>query len=610
MRAHRKKFCPAFVSSGANSFTGHEEQKLVEYVANFMFAHIVLVTLFSLIALAGCNSGEPDKTSNSQPKSETAAQSSIPPPGADELVIVATNDFHASLQKAEGLASVIRSLRKQYKDRMVYLDGGDQFQGSLEGNMNKGEAVVQYFNLLGLDAAALGNHELDYGPDVPKRVTVKPGEDGMGNLKVQLGKAKYPMLASNLIYQPSVSCQPGPYCNALGQKTVFQPRAEIERGGDKICVVGGTTPATANITNPDFIKGERFEQLTPVLAAEIQRFKLQGNCDWLILNVHEGLRHESNGKAFKTTALLSVLNGLPAGAVDAVIAGHSHIRVQEVVNGMPVMQTGTGAQVVGVLHLFKKNGYVSHRYDPFIPVPDTAVAFDVTSMLEPYRQKAFQFKRQVVASTQSPFPQDKAAESALGNLMADAVLAAGKKQAGAQFALMNGGGIRSSLPQGKITYDHIFRLMPFNNNLVVVELTGAELRRLLSIAFNGVVGMPSVSGLHVTTRSVRLGEHGPWERDLNGDGKKEDWERDLIVQVTDEQGRPLQDNQIYKLATNSFLEEGGDYQDVVYDSIPSARVHGSQTLIRDILADYFKQNSPLVPAQYYSKDSARIKILS
>ncbi len=274
------------------------------------------------------------------------------------------------------------------------------------------------------------------------------------------------------------------------------------------------------------------------------------------------------------------------------------------------MQTGTGAQVVGVLHLFKKNAQVSHRFDPFVPVPDTAVAFDVTSMLAPYRQRAFQFKRQVVATAQAPFPQDKAAESALGNLMTDAVLAAGKQQAGAQFALMNGGGIRSNLPQGKITYDHIFRLMPFNNNLVVVELTGAELRQLLSIAFNGVVGMPSVSGLRITTKSVRLGEHGPWERDLNGDGKKDDWERNLLVQVTDEKGAPLQDTQIYKLATNSFLQEGGDYQDVVYDRIPPSRIHVFQLMIRDILADYFKAKSPLEPTKYYSQDSRRIKILS
>ena len=61
-----------------------------------------------------------------------------------ELVVVATNDFHATLDRAEGLAQVISDLRNRYGDRMIYLDAGDQFQGSLEGNISKGKAVVGF----------------------------------------------------------------------------------------------------------------------------------------------------------------------------------------------------------------------------------------------------------------------------------------------------------------------------------------------------------------------------------------------------------------------------------------------------------------------------------
>src|SRR4030095_8672921 len=120
-----------------------------------------VVSFFILLAvflIAGCGEKEPAKP--------------VPQPvqvAPDELVVVSTNDFHGALDRAEGVASVIRDLRKKYGAHMVYLDAGEQVQGSLESNITKGRAVIEFFNLLGLDAAALGNHELDYGPDVPGR---------------------------------------------------------------------------------------------------------------------------------------------------------------------------------------------------------------------------------------------------------------------------------------------------------------------------------------------------------------------------------------------------------------------------------------------------------
>ncbi len=562
---------------------------------------VALCLSIAIVALAGCREKEPAKP--------------VPQPvqvAPDELVVVSTNDFHAALDRAEGLASVIRDLRKKYGDRMVYLDAGDQFQGSLESNITKGRAVIEFFNLLGLDAAALGNHELDYGPDVPGRVTVLPNEDGMGNLMQLLKKSKYPMISANMVPDPPPSCTPGPRCNALGQQTVLEPRVIFQRGGKKVCVIGATTAATANITNPDFIKGKRFEDPGPIVAAEAKLMHEKEQCDWVLLDIHDGLRFEPDGKTIKNTGLAPLLHKLPHAAVDAVVGGHSHIQVQTEINGMPVIQTGTGAKVVGVLHLKQSAGKVTYRFDPFVPVPDTAVAFDVTKLLLLYRQKALEQKRRIIGSTTGVFLLDKTAESALGNIMADAVLDAARKiDPGVQGSLMNAGGIRSSLPEGKISYDNAFKLMPFNNSLVIVDLTGSELRRLLEIAFSGVLGVPSISGLHVTVQNALAGQQGAWSRDLNGDGKQEDWERNLLVDTSDEKGRPLEDNKHYKLATNSFLVEGGDYQGLIYDKIPPAHIHIYEgLLVRDILAQYFTSQSPLNPAKYYTPLTARIKIVS
>ncbi len=526
---------------------------------------------------------------------------------SEGIVVVATNDFHAALDRAEGLASVVRDLRKKYGERMVYLDAGDQFQGSLEGNFSKGKAVVEFFSLIGLDAAAMGNHELDYGPDVPQRVTVRKGEDGMGAFRERIKEAKYPFLSVNLILDPVVKCETGPNCNALGQQTVLPSSVILAKGEQKIGVIGATTEITANITNPDYLKNKRFEPPAPAIIAQAKWLREKKKCDWVLLVIHEGLRYESDGKTLKDTALYSVIKELPSGIVDAIVGGHSHIRVQQVLGGFPLIQTGISAQTVGVMHLSRNNGKVQARFEPFITVPDTAVAFDVTKRLLPYRQMALNFKRRYVAKTTAPFPQDKTAESALGNLMADAVLYAAQRQDSANFSLMNAGGIRSNLPEGTVTYDNIFKLMPFSNNLAIVDITGKELLSLLEICFSGVLGPPSISGLKVATMKMPPGQPGPWNRDLNQDGKREDWERDLLVSVKDARGMPIDEKRTYRLATNTYLVEGGDFQHFVYDKIPASRIHIHHELfIRDVLADYFKAQSPLAPAHYFTENKARI----
>ena len=552
----------------------------------------ILFTCFAL--LIGCSKEEP-------------GPQQLQTPG--DVVIVVTNDFHAALDRAEGMASVIRDVRKKYPERVVYLDAGDQFQGSVEGNISKGEAVVELFNLLELDAAAVGNHELDYGPNVTGRVTVKAGEEGMGNLLDRAKKAKYAWISANLIFDPVVPCDPGPQCNALGEMTVLKPRHILRRADAKVCVIGATTPTTENITNPDFLKGKAFGALKPVILAEAKMLRERELCDFVILLIHEGLRYGLDGKTYRNVGLMPLLRELPSSSVDLVVGGHSHIQVQQVINGLPVIQTGTGAKAVGVVHLSRNGGHVTHVFEPLIPVPDTAVAFDVTRMLSRFRQVAFQYKRQVIGTAAAPFPQDKVSESALGNMMADAVLQAAKQRdKRVQFSIMNSGGIRSALPQGKITYDHVFKLMPFSNWLVVVQMTGAELRRLLEVAFSGALGTPSISGFRVISRRPLPSQAGPWDRDLNGDGVKEEWERDLLLNVTDAKGNTIALDKNYWIATNSFLAEGGDYQDVVYDKIPLSRIHDYEDLlIRDILVEYCRANSPLQPNKYLTSATSRVK---
>jgi len=549
-------------------------------------------TLFLLLFFfAGCS--KPNQTPKTMEKDE---------PG--DVVVVSTNDFHAALDRAEGLAQVINDLRNRYGQKMVYLDAGDQFQGSLEGNISKGKAVVGFFNLMQLDAAAIGNHEFDYGPDISGRITVEKGEDGMGALKARVSEATYRFLSANLVLDPVVSCVPGEKCNALGHKTIFEPRTILQRAGKKIGVIGATTATSRDRTSAAYLAGATFEDLLPVIQAESKFLHEAAKCDWVLLTVHAGLRYEKDGKTLMPTELLSMLQKMQPPFVDAVVAGDAHNSAIEAVHGIPVLQAGYGGQHVGVLHLKHSAGKTEYRFDPLISVPDMGVSFKVTEFLRLYRSKALQRKRETLTVATAPFPLEQNKEMACGNLVAMAALDAAKQKGGANFALINAGAMRTGLPEGTVTYSHLFKFLPFDDHLVIAELTGAELRQLLEVAFSDQNRIPAVAGLH-----IKLME--PAARDLNGDGKNEEWERNFIKDVRDANNAPLNDQKTYKLATLSYLAEGGDYQDFIYNRIPASKIHWyGEMMVRDIIADYLKKKPKLNPADYYRKNTPNILMVS
>jgi 5'-nucleotidase len=180
---------------------------------------------------------------------------------------------------------------------------------------------------------------------------------------------------------------------------------------------------------------------------------------------------------------------------------------------------------------------------------------------------------------------------------------------------MNGGGIRENLPEGVLTYNDIYRVLPFENSLAIVEIKGKELRRTLEIAYSGGHKMPGVAGLKLKRLDIAAGISGEWSRDLNQDGKKEDWERKLIIDIRDSSNQPIVDSKTYRLALNDYLVAGGDHQKLVFEHIPVARKHiYSGTIDRDVLVDFI-QNGPrkskaLRAQDYYSPQNPRVQLVA
>lgn len=533
-----------------------------------------------------------------------------------ELTLIATSDFHSSFERAEGLAIVIRDLRSRLGENTIHLDGGDLFQGSLEGNLSKGRAPVEFYNSLRVDAAAIGNHELDYGTTAPDRSSVRPGEDGLGNLKARGQEARFAWLSANFI-KSTGSCDPRKtvLCNANGQPTLFAPHVVLKRGDVTACVIGATTPTTPTITNPHFLKGMRFETLESTIPAEVDFLKRTENCDFTILVAHAGLScSTSNGRCLEETPrseILYLLRAFP-DRLDAVIAGHTHLRAQEIIGGTPVLEPGSHARQVGILRITSRgsDGKPARApvFDGWSAVDENATDPATAKLMAPYRKTADALRSEVLGEITAPFPHSYEMEGPLGNLVVDSILAGGKKIGIADFAITNPGGIRTTWRKaGALTYDEVFRAVPFDNALAVVELTGEELTRLIEISFSIRAGITPVAGLKIERIAVPPAEQGPWDRDLDGDGKMETWERNLVLKITDSKGRKLSPRKTYRVATIDFLVNGAEYHGKVYSKVPPSRIHiYPDVFMRELVVKEVRRRKKLRPSDYFDAANPRV----
>ncbi len=318
-------------------------------------------------------------------------------------------------------------------------------------------------------------------------------------------------------------------------------------------------------------------------------------------------RRGVSGEYRKDFGIVPIFQKLPAGTLDAAICGHSHIRVQEVIAGVPTIQAGLYGQVVGIMRI---NGTDKHKkvsFDPWIEVPKSADQPDVTQLLVSFRNAAAEVKKVPIGNAVAPFMRNYVVENALGNMIADAILIGGETAGGANFSLINAGGIRSDLPPGHLTYGDLFQVYPFENLLAIAELKGSEVRRMIEIALSGQVGEASVSNLHVSRLDVQPGVPEPWDRDLDGNGVKETWERNLIISIQDVDGKEIGDDQFYKVATLDYLTNGGDYLSAVFDHVPAERIHVySEFPAREIVKDFIKSKSAIDPTIFYTDETRRI----
>ena len=542
-----------------------------------------------------------------------------PPASAPlRLTIAGTNDWHGWMMPHEhrardgstveegGIAlyaGALGILRAEASGHLLVLDAGDVFQGTLASNIGEGAAMVDAFDALGVDAVSVGNHEFDYGPVGPAVVPQSPGDDPVGALKARMAQAHFPFLAANI-----VDAHTGQHPAWLGSGTLLR-----EVGGIRVGIIGLTTTETPRATNPLNVAGLRFLPLAPVARSAAERLRAQG-ADVVVVVAHAGgrcndLRDPNDISGCEAGAeIFAMLEELPPGTVDAVVAGHVHRPVGHFVRGTPVIETSALGRSFGVISL---------TLDPVTrrPIPGTtrleaeiALCERVVEGTARCDAEALRSGRALVPGTFHGQPLRRDArieallapslaavaqlqtrplgvevpaalgrsgrgESPLGSTTADAL----RRMEGADIAILNPGGLRADLAAGPLTYGRLYETFPFDNAVATLKLTPAEVRGLLE-ALLAHGRTPQQSGLRLEVAACPSGLR--------------------LLGVTLSDGSPLVEGRFYRMVLPDYLALGGDGLEAFMAALPPERRDLGERRplnMRDALAaDLGRRGEPLV----------------
>ena len=416
----------------------------------------------------------------------------------DTIVILYENDVHCAVEGYSKLAAMKNELMESYANVGV-VSVGDFVQGGTLGAVSKGEYIVNLMNKVGYDAIALGNHEFDY--QLPRLNEL----NAMSNTKF-------------------ISCN----FQKIGEdKSYFEPYTIVSYGNVDVAYIAITTPETINSSSPAQFKNDKGEliytfnesKLYDIVQTNINAAETAG-ADYVIALSHIG--YDESGNLADITDVIENTDGF-----DVVLDAHSHSVIEEKVikdkSGDDVLLTSTGTKFEYIGKLTIKNGAFDtelvevESYTKTDPVVDAYI----TEINENYAQlgnrKIGESKVEFITHDKDGNRLVRNAETNLGNFCSDAL----RVMTGADMSFVNGGGLRAPMESGDITFNDIFSVFPFNNQIVTAEISGQILIDFLEMAVMNYPeedgSFPHMSGVTFSVNksiptSVKVDENGFFEK--------------------------------------------------------------------------------------------------
>ncbi len=540
-----------------------------------------VAALLAVMLLASC-AGLPSGLTSGGPQADRTYR----------ITIIHTNDHHGRFWKNSdgeyGMAArktVIDSIRGEVAAAGGYsllLDGGDVNTGVPESDLQDAVPDFKGMNLLGYDAMAVGNHEFDKPPVV---------------LRMQRELARFPMLSANIY-------------SSNGER-LFAPYKIFDLGGVRVAVMGLTTEDTQKMAHPDNLKNIEFRSAIAEAAKLVPTLRAQA--DVVIAATHMG--HYENGnhgtQAAGDVEMARAVNGL-----NLVVGGHTQnpacMKAENVLdrayvpgavcqpdrqNGTWIVQAHEWGKYVGRADFEFRNG--DFRLVRYVLIPinlkqtvktadgkSSKVPYtseigenkDMLALLSPYQEFGQQKLLVEVGSTDAKFDGDRdsvrSQPTALGVMIGRAMM----EKTRADFAVVNAGGVRDSLPPGKLTYKDVLKVHPFGNTIVTVDLTGREVMDYLGAVAKMSVG----SGAFAQFAGINLVMEGG------------------LIKSASIEGAPVDPAKSYKMTVNNFVASSGD-------GYPKLAAHKSFVdtgfVDADLLRAFIAARSPMRVADYAPGDA-------
>ncbi|MES2296588.1 MAG: bifunctional metallophosphatase/5'-nucleotidase [Pseudomonadota bacterium] len=482
------------------------------------------------------------------------------------------------------LATLVTRLKAQNPGNTLVVAAGDMIGASPSVSaLFHDEPTVDALNSLGLDISSVGNHEFDkgraellriqYGGCYPKSADTSAGIVGVDTCMSdgKFSGAKFSYLAANVIEQST-------------GKTLFAPY-EIRRvAGVDIAFIGVTLKDTPSIVTPSGVAGLSFTDEADTVNKLVPELKAKGAAAIVVL-IHQGGSTTAATINDKSCPNLSgeivALSDRFDPAIDVVISGHTH---QEYVCARPDGKLLTQAGLYGLmatkidLKIDARTGRVLAKsadniaaINPLgvkdangaviaLPAGLSALPADATmaALVQRYVDLSAPVTNVVIGKVSGPLSNvpNRAGESKMGDVVGDMYLAAtsGPSYAGraAQIAFANPGGIRAGLTDGTdVTIGQLFAVMPFANTLTTLDLTGAQLLRLLEQQWEA----PQPAGGHVM--QVSEGFTYTWDGAQAGGAAPGSGAR-VIAGSMKLNGVAIDMGEVYRITVNNFMANGGD----------------------------------------------------
>ncbi|MGM0601788.1 MAG: bifunctional metallophosphatase/5'-nucleotidase [Bacillota bacterium] len=459
------------------------------------------------------------------------------------------NDTHARVEEGSyagmgfaKIATLVKEGRREM-DNVLYLDAGDAFHGQVIANVNEGEAIAYIFNIMDLDALALGNHDFNYGQE---------------RLKELKEISDFPLLAANLKEKDGKD-------SPLADNYIIK-----EYDGVRVGIFGLATPETAYKTHPKNVEGLIFAD--PVESAREMVEELEGKTDVVIGLFHLGL---SEGSKYTSKMVAEQVDG-----IDVIVDGHSHHTLENgmMVNDTLITMAGEYDKNLGVIDLTVEDNAVRSKKASLISKemaedvkPDKIISMVVDSMNAANEKITSQVVGTALVELEGDRAVVRTGESNLGNLIADAI----RIKLDADAAITNGGGIRASINKGEITKGEVITVLPFGNTAMAVRVKGSDLRAALE---HGISEYPAEEGLFPQVSGIKF----------TFDPEKAAGERIKKVWV---KGKELDPDRNYVVATNDFMAAGGDGY-TMFKGAPIVKEAGG---LEEVVMEYLENRSPVAP---------------